>query len=35
MKVMLDEGAYMPKYAHDTDGGMDIRCRDSFYLPAA
>lgn len=33
MKVMLDEGAYMPKYAHKTDAGMDIRCKEAFLLP--
>lgn len=33
MKVMLDDGAYMPEYAHKTDAGMDIRCKKSFLLP--
>lgn len=33
MKVMLDEGAYMPEYAHNTDAGMDIRCKEAFLLP--
>ena len=30
---MLDDGAYMPEYAHKTDAGMDIRCKKSFLLP--
>ena len=25
MKIKLDEGAYMPERAHDTDAGLDIR----------
>lgn len=25
MKVKLDPGAYPPEYAHNTDGGMDIK----------
>ena len=25
MKIMLDEGAYMPERAHDTDAGYDLR----------
>lgn len=25
MKVVLDPGAYMPLYAHDTDAGADLR----------
>jgi dUTP pyrophosphatase len=25
MKIKLDEGAYMPTRAHDTDAGLDIR----------
>lgn len=33
MKVMLDKGAYMPEYAHKTDAGMDIRCKETFLLP--
>jgi dUTPase len=24
MKIKLDEGAYMPTRAHDTDAGLDI-----------
>jgi len=34
IKVVLDEGAYMPERAHDTDAGADIRCRDGFTLRA-
>lgn len=33
MKVMLDYGACMPEYAHKTDAGMDIRCKEAFILP--
>lgn len=33
MKIMLDKGAYMPEYAHKTDAGMDIRCKEGFLLP--
>lgn len=25
IKIKLDEGAYMPEYAHETDGGADLR----------
>ena len=25
MKIKLDDGAYMPERAHDTDAGLDIR----------
>lgn len=25
MKIMLDPGAYMPEYAHETDAGADLR----------
>lgn len=25
MKVMLDEGAYIPERSHDTDGGVDLK----------
>lgn len=25
MKIKLDPGAYMPKYAHEADAGMDLR----------
>lgn len=34
IKVMLDEGAYMPIYAHDGDGGMDIRTPIDFTVGA-
>lgn len=34
IKVRLDEGAYMPERAHDTDAGADIRCIDGFTVPA-
>ena len=25
MKIVLDDGAFMPEYAHNTDSGMDLR----------
>ena len=34
MKVLLDTGAYMPKYAHDADAGMDLRTPIAFIVPA-
>lgn len=32
MKVVLDEGAYMPERAHPTDAGLDLRTREAFCL---
>ena len=32
MKVKLDEGAYMPERAHETDAGADIRTPRGFVL---
>ena len=34
IKVMLDEGAYKPIYAHDGDAGMDIRTPIDFTVGA-
>lgn len=34
MKVKLDEGAYMPVRAHETDAGLDIRSREDQIVPA-
>ena len=34
MKIKLDNGAYMPTRAHDTDAGLDIYARDSQIVPA-
>lgn len=34
MKIMLDVGAYMPVYAHEADGGMDLRTPVAFIVPA-
>ena len=34
IKVKLDEGAYLPERAHDTDAGADLRCREGFTVPA-
>lgn len=33
MKVMLDEGAYMPKLAHSTDAGYDIQAKEVMCIP--
>lgn len=32
MKIMLDEGAYMPKRAHSQDAGYDLRTRERIVL---
>lgn len=32
MQVKLDDGAFIPERAHDTDAGADLRCRDEFVL---
>ena len=34
MKIMLDEGAYMPTRAHETDAGLDIYARKGDFVPA-
>lgn len=34
VKVSLDEGAFIPERAHDTDAGADIRCMEDFVVPA-
>lgn len=34
MKIMLDEGAYMPTRAHTTDAGLDIYARETRIVPA-
>ena len=34
MKVMLDTGAFMPEYAHETDAGADLRSPVSFSIMA-
>lgn len=34
MKIMLDEGAYMPTRAHDADAGLDLYARESVIVPA-
>lgn len=33
MKVMLDQGAYMPTRSHSTDAGLDLYSRESKYIP--
>lgn len=34
MKVQLDDGAFMPEYAYQTDAGMDIRSPVYVTVPA-
>lgn len=34
VKIMLDEGAYMPTRAHKTDAGMDLYARETKTVPA-
>lgn len=34
MKVMLDNGAYMPERAHETDAGYDLRTPRWAFVPA-
>lgn len=34
MKIMLDDGAFMPVRAHEKDAGLDIRAPLCFDLPA-
>lgn len=35
MKVMLDDGAYMPERAHDLDAGLDLRTPVNIQIAAA
>lgn len=34
MKIMLDEGAYMPTRAHETDAGLDLYSMETIIVPA-
>ena len=34
MKIMLDQGAYMPTRAHKTDAGLDLYAREAQIVPA-
>ena len=34
MKVKLDNGAYMPERAHETDAGYDLRTPINIFVPA-
>lgn len=34
MKIKLDEGAYMPTRAHNTDAGLDLYAMESHLVPA-
>ena len=33
MKIVLDDGAYMPERAHPTDAGLDLRTPRYVYVP--
>ena len=33
LKYTLDDGAYAPERAHDTDAGIDLRCMEGFVVP--
>ena len=33
IKAQIDEGAYLPERAHDTDGGADLRTPKRFTIP--
>ena len=33
MKYVLDEGAFAPEYAHETDAGMDLRSPREVIIP--
>lgn len=32
MKVLLDDGAYLPERAHSTDAGLDLRSRETVMI---
>lgn len=34
MKIMLDNGAYMPSRGHETDAGLDLRTPKAVTVPA-
>lgn len=34
IKVILEDEAYMPQKAHNTDAGFDLRSRDTILIPA-
>ena len=34
LRIMLDDGAYMPVRAHPTDAGLDLRTPVDFTVPA-
>lgn len=34
MKIMLDDGAFVPTRAHDTDAGLDLYARECMVVPA-
>ena len=34
MRIILDEGAYMPNRFHKTDAGLDIMAKEAQFIPA-
>ncbi len=34
MRIKLDNGAFMPERAHDTDAGLDLRSKETKVVPA-
>lgn len=34
VNIMLDEGAYIPEQAHETDAGYDLRAMTDIYVPS-
>ena len=34
MKITLDEGAFAPERAHNTDAGLDLKARETQVVPA-
>lgn len=34
LKVVLDNGAYMPEKAHKADGGFDLKTPNKIVIPA-
>lgn len=34
MKIVLDDGAYMPTRAHSTDAGLDLYSREEMVIPS-
>lgn len=34
MRIKLDDGAFMPERAHDSDAGLDLKSREDKVVPA-